>query len=267
MTDARPTEVRVTGDAGVPVLFLPGGAESTDGFFPVILDGLLADPGIRAIEYDRPGTGSAPAGGGLRGAPDDLHARIVELGLGPVVVLAQSLGGAVALMLAQDHPDDVAGLILLDPTPVNDVALAHKTEKQGRNTVAMSRIPLVGRGVRAMLRRTARKTIARVPMEPEVEAALWRITELDFEQLGRAVDGLGEAAESFDETRLPTRPSVVVTADRKPGSPVRAAHDRAARALGATVATWPGAKHHVHLSHPDRVLEIARELIREVGAP
>jgi pimeloyl-ACP methyl ester carboxylesterase len=254
--------MKVTGDAGVPMFFLPGGAETAEGFFPIVRDGLLADPGIRAIEYDRPGTGAAPAGDGLRGATADLHARIAELGLGPVVVLAQSLGAGVALLLAHDHPEDVAGLILLDPTPVNDPALARKTEKDAQTMVAVARIPLIGRGVRGLLRRTARTSIRRHEMTPEVEAALWRMTDLDLGQLARAIDGLGEVAERFDASRLPAVPSVLVTADRKPGSPVRAAHDRVAGALGATVVSWPGAQHHVHLSHPHEVLGVARDLIR-----
>ena len=52
--------LQVLGDSGPAVLLLPGGAEAVDGFYPGLIEGLMADPGCRVILYDRPGTGSAP---------------------------------------------------------------------------------------------------------------------------------------------------------------------------------------------------------------
>jgi pimeloyl-ACP methyl ester carboxylesterase len=41
----------------------------------------------------------------------------------------------------------------------------------------------------------------------------------------------------------------------------RRAHQRLATALGAPLVSWPGAEHAVHLSHPDEVLAVSRDVI------
>ncbi|SES33046.1 alpha/beta fold hydrolase [Lentzea albida] len=100
-------DVRVHGESGPPVLLLPGGAESCDGFFPGLREGLMAT--AQVVEYDRPGTGTSAADGSLAGAAAALGSVIERLGRGPVVVVGQSLGGAVGVLLARDHPEQVAG--------------------------------------------------------------------------------------------------------------------------------------------------------------
>jgi pimeloyl-ACP methyl ester carboxylesterase len=71
------------------------------------------------VALDRPGAGYSPR---ADGAPADLAtqaaaiARLIDkLGLGRPLVVGHSLGGAVALALALDHPDKVCGLALLAP--------------------------------------------------------------------------------------------------------------------------------------------------------
>lgn len=118
---------RIVGATGPAVLLLPGGAEGAQGFFPGLAEGLVAEPGARIILHDRPGTGDNPDPGSLAEAAEHLHDALADLGVEPVVAIGQSLGGAVALLLARDFPDDVAGLVLLDPTPINDVTLSVQT--------------------------------------------------------------------------------------------------------------------------------------------
>ena len=48
----------------------------------------------------------------LEDAADDAAALVEALGLGPVLVLGYSMGGPIALLLAQRHPHLVAGLVL-----------------------------------------------------------------------------------------------------------------------------------------------------------
>ena len=56
---------------------------------------------------------------------DDLDGVVDELGLRrPIVLVAHSLGGMVAVTWAQDHADDLAGLVLVDATPPSYVATA-----------------------------------------------------------------------------------------------------------------------------------------------
>jgi pimeloyl-ACP methyl ester carboxylesterase len=73
----------------------------------------------RVIVVDRPGSGystRAPeTSADLSAQAASMAALIRTLGLGPAFVVGHSLGGAVALALALEHPELVAGLGLLAP--------------------------------------------------------------------------------------------------------------------------------------------------------
>jgi pimeloyl-ACP methyl ester carboxylesterase len=256
-----PHALRIHGDDGPPVLLLPGGAEACEGFFPGLVEGLVADPGCRVIVHDRPGTGSSPEPGALADAADHLHALVAGIGTGPVVVVGQSLGGAVAALFAAAHPADVAGLVLLDPTPVNDPDLCAQVERRAATTARLAGIPVLGpallRGALALTGRRMRRG-----MRPDCAAALDRTLRMDVGQLARAVVGLTGVGRRWRDDALPRVPAVVVTADRAPSSPVRRAHERLAAALGAPTLSWPRAGHSVHLDHPDEVLAAARDVVR-----
>ncbi|GAA1845941.1 alpha/beta hydrolase [Pseudonocardia ailaonensis] len=258
-------EVQVLGDSGPAVLLLPGGAETCDGFFPGLVEGLIADPGCRVIVHDRPGTGRSMVDGDLAGASAHLHALIAELGLGPVVVVGQSLGGAVAVLLARDHPEDLAGLVLLDASPINDPASCRQMARTIGPLGAFARLPVAGKLASAGFRALGRKQMREVALRPDCAAAMERTLEADMVQLAKAAGGIDTLAANLHESDLPRLPSVVVTADRPPGSAVRKAHERLAGAFGGELRSWPGATHSVHLDHPDEVLETVREVVRQVG--
>ncbi|MBF6031225.1 alpha/beta hydrolase [Pseudomonas sp. P115] len=82
------------------------------------LSGQLAGH-FRVITIDRPGSGYSTR---HKGTPADLPAQagqilglIKTLGLEKPLVLGHSLGGAISLALALDHPEAVSGLILVAP--------------------------------------------------------------------------------------------------------------------------------------------------------
>ncbi|MDI9929423.1 alpha/beta hydrolase [Rhodococcus sp. IEGM 1354] len=256
--------VRILGDRGPVVVLLPGGAEPVEGFFPGLVEGLRADPGCRVVLYDRPGTGANTTRGSLAGASAALHTMLDEHRLAPAIVVGQSLGGAAALLLARDHPEDVAGLILLDPSAVNDVKLAKATELMARLAGLAWRVPLFRKSIASGLRTQAEKLADRHAMRPECRSALVRTAGVDIPRLRDAADGLADLAKSFRECDLPRVPSVVVTADRKPNSRMTSAHARLADALGARVEQWPEADHSVHLTHPEEVLDVCRRIINAV---
>ena len=73
----------------------------------------------RVIVIDRPGSGYSPRS---RQTPADLSTQAAavagllrQMGAAPAIVVGHSLGGALALKLALEHPDCVAGCVLVAP--------------------------------------------------------------------------------------------------------------------------------------------------------
>lgn len=73
-----------------------------------------------AVVPDRPGYGASPGRTGARSAcriAEEQHALLRQAGLQPPYVLVgHSLGGLYQYVYARMYPQDVAGLVLLDPT-------------------------------------------------------------------------------------------------------------------------------------------------------
>lgn len=75
---------------------------------------------IESVAPDRPGYGASPASGEVRDACRIAHEQremLRSAGLAPPYVLVgHSLGGLYQYVYARQYPDEVAGLVLLDPT-------------------------------------------------------------------------------------------------------------------------------------------------------
>jgi pimeloyl-ACP methyl ester carboxylesterase len=102
---------------GPTLLLVHGLAGQMHNFTYSLLAKLRRD--FRVVILDRPGSGysTRPAGAS---ATISAQARIVsrfceELKLGRPLIVGHSLGGAIALALALNHPEQVAGLALLAP--------------------------------------------------------------------------------------------------------------------------------------------------------
>jgi pimeloyl-ACP methyl ester carboxylesterase len=102
---------------GPTVLLIHGLAGQMGHFTYGVVDQLARD--FRVIAVDRPGSGYSVrfpgAGANLNAQADVMAALISTMKLDKVLVVGHSLGGAVALALAQRHPDLVCGLALLAP--------------------------------------------------------------------------------------------------------------------------------------------------------
>jgi pimeloyl-ACP methyl ester carboxylesterase len=111
-------EERGSGDP--PLVFVPGG--SCDWWsFHHQLEHFSA--GRRCVALDLRGHGGSDKPDQpytMAGYADDVAWVIDRLGLDRPVVVGHSMGGAIALQLAADHPDAVRAIVLDDPAPVTD---------------------------------------------------------------------------------------------------------------------------------------------------
>jgi pimeloyl-ACP methyl ester carboxylesterase len=120
----------------------------------------------RVCTYDRAQLGRSERVGRhtIDDSVADLHALIADgIDAGPVVLVGYSYGGLIARLLAAGHPDDVAALVLVDPTPVG-------FHDQGRQYIKSSALKdFVGTGaakferVEPLDRAAARTEVASVP--------------------------------------------------------------------------------------------------------
>ena len=90
------------------LLFLPGASGNTD-FWKPVANGLRHQGQRRFLEW--PGFGGVPSDPSVHGI-GDLVARVVASISGPVDVLAQSMGGVIAIRAALQKPDLVKHLVL-----------------------------------------------------------------------------------------------------------------------------------------------------------
>jgi pimeloyl-ACP methyl ester carboxylesterase len=98
---------RGSGHAVVLLHGQPGSARDWDA----VVDAL--DDRLRVIVPDRPGYGDAePDALGIAGNAREILALLDERGIESATVVGHSWAGAVALLLAQRHPDRVDGLVL-----------------------------------------------------------------------------------------------------------------------------------------------------------
>ncbi len=112
--DGRRMHYQDRGD-GPAIVMIHGLAGQMRNFSYALVERLANDH--RVIVIDRPGSGySAPgAAANVRAQAAQVAAFIAKLGLERPLIVGHSLGGAVALALALDHPDKVGGLALIAP--------------------------------------------------------------------------------------------------------------------------------------------------------
>ncbi len=90
------------------LLFLPGASGRTEFWQP--LSGFLASPASR-VHISWPGFNGVPQDPGIRGM-DDLASRVLAELDQPSAIIAQSMGGVVAMLAALRRPELVTHLVL-----------------------------------------------------------------------------------------------------------------------------------------------------------
>lgn len=109
------------GDAAGPTVIFEAGLSqyTARSAFAKVQDAVA--PFAHACTYDRAGLGWSDPVAGARTQQDmvaDLHALIAAKKLRtPLVIVGHSVGGLLARLYAREHPDEVAGLVLVDASP------------------------------------------------------------------------------------------------------------------------------------------------------
>jgi pimeloyl-ACP methyl ester carboxylesterase len=104
--------------SGAPTVVLSAGAGDYSFDWEPVMEGLRGE--VRVCAYDRAGcawSSMGPVPRTMAQEAFEVHAALRRGGIaGPYVFVGHSAGGLVARVFAHDYPDDVAGLVLVDPT-------------------------------------------------------------------------------------------------------------------------------------------------------
>lgn len=181
-----------------------------------------------------------------------LHRFLTEVVGVPAIVVGNSMGGLISIMAASQHPDTVAGLVLIDPAL--PIALRARPDPRVFATFAAFLVPVVGRSVVARRRDAASAEEAalellrlccadpaRVPREvvdQHVELAGQRqaYSDVDAEMLGAAQSLMWVLADRRKYKALQRAIDVPVLLLH--GDQDRLIHIASARAAAAANPSW-----------------------------
>ncbi|MEV6426126.1 alpha/beta hydrolase [Nocardia sp. NPDC051463] len=258
MASVNGTEIyyEVRGD-GPPILCISGGFGDAGAWETVAT--MLADSHT-VISYDRRGHSRSPRPEGWTTTSIDEQAAdaaglIDALGLGPAVVYANSLGGAIGLTLVLRHPHLVRLVILHEPflaSLLPDPAQAHAPLRQvAAPYIAEGDL----RGAADALLRTLNGEAYGAMSVDQVERMLGNAETL----LG--IDR-GLATLTVDITE-PTVPLTIAHGTESPEFLVVGAR-RLAELLSKGLVTLPGA-HVPQITHPQAVADTIRQAVSAAG--
>jgi pimeloyl-ACP methyl ester carboxylesterase len=104
-------------DSGSPAVVLENGATGLSAQWGWVQPEVARY--TRVVSYDRPGMGwsdDPPHPVDARRAAQDLRTALLQAGMeGPYLLAGHSLGGLLVRVFAWEYPDEVAGLVLVDP--------------------------------------------------------------------------------------------------------------------------------------------------------
>lgn len=268
----RTRVLELEGD-GVPVVFFHGYADSADTWRQCLA--VLGRQGRRAIAVDLPGFGAADR---LRSGPilaqldafaDEAADYVCAQGK-TVIAAGNSLGGCVALRLAERQKEKLAGVVAVAPAGLEMSRLVHLVERDlGLRLLLSLPSPVPSGLIRAAVARLYRELAFAAPeaVDPAVVTAFtshYRDRATVAAQLAAARRLLPELREPYELTRIGC-PVLVVWGDRD-----RLVFHRGAQRIldevpGARLELLPGIGHCPQVEAPDRFAEILLEFSSELA--
>lgn len=238
----------------------------------------LARAGFRVIAFDRPGYGNSDRLAGAGAASPAFQGRALaqaldRLGTGPVILMGHSWSGALALRMALDRPEQVAGLVLVAPVAMPfpprplpwwaGLALTPPVTWLLTRTVAVPvglyYLPSVARSVfrpEAPVENYIAASRAPLTLRPGPALA-------NIQDLAGLPSALAEQAPFYGKIAVP---SVIVAGEADPIVQTRLQTDPLARAMPRTRrVVLPGAGHMLTYTAPEALVRETEALSEAVG--
>jgi len=261
------------GDArtsGPPIVLLHGAGGNLEDMRLALGERLAARHHV--ILVDRPGQGwsERPSRHGHSPAYQAAMLRSVldRLGVDRAIVVGHSWGGTLAATFALDHPQRVAGLVLLSPP-------THPLLRSMIRLYAALATPFVGwlfaRTLALPFAAVAFRLGVRAPFRPQApprkylkrSAAFLLLRPATFLANARDIAGLdGFLAQQAARYGALKAPTIIIAGDRdQVVSPRRHALALAASVPGAKLIVLPGIGHMPHHAAADRIIAAVEELV------
>ena len=258
--------------AGSPTVVLDAGLGGSS------LDWSLVQPELgrstRVCAYDRAGMGwsdPGPQPRTPRQIADELHTLLTNAGIaGPYVLVGHSLAGKNVRLFALQHPDQVAGMVLVDarseyvdantsPAEVQAFQRASAAQaSQYRVARSLGLVRLIGAslwGGPAMSRETRTEGMLLTTSQRGVDA--------------QTAEGLERAADDVQLQAAPSlgdRPLIVLASEQNmTATPywVEAQRRQAALSTNGRLIVPAGSVHYIHWEQPAVVIDAVRQVIEK----
>lgn len=257
LTGDRCMTLREWPGAGTPVVLLHGLLDTAEGW-----DDLARTSARPFFAFDLPGFGgsSMPTRPRISAYAEDAIAGIDALGLDRCILVGHSVGGAVAVSVAESLGDHVAAMVLLAPAGFGRIHLAEAVSLPGIRNLTERVLPLALANRRVLdLAYRAMVTAGQTPSSGVIE----RVTRDALtstpgaREATRAVVAAGLSERAFHRRQVDYNgPVRAIWGERDRLVPV--SHGRAlARSLPqAVVEIWPGMGHHPQHERPAALAEV-----------
>jgi pimeloyl-ACP methyl ester carboxylesterase len=273
--------VREVGSRGPAVAFEAGIAASSSNWHTVQAELAWS---ARTVSYDRPGFGwSAPrrAPWSLETLTDDLHGLLRAIDVPrPLVLTGHSFGTYIVRVYAHRFPEDVRGLVLVDPvTPEEWMNPGWRDRTRLRRAVffahvasALARVGLVRLGLWALLRRGGGNAGPVLGLSPDMRRIAGEMAKLPpdlvpvlrarwsearfFTGMAAYIRSLPACAAEAARHPIPAGLPVTVLSGAHQPPELLAAH----KALATRHVVVDGSGHWIHLDRPDLVADEIRAI-------
>jgi non-heme chloroperoxidase len=234
--------------SGVPVVLLHGFLDSRRSFEPVLCH---LPESIHAFALTQRGHGDASrptVGYSVRDFAADLTAFMNVLQLEAAVIVGHSMGSAVALRFAVDHPERTLGLVLVGASASLQ---ANPNAREGWNALLSELTdPVDPEFIREGLKNTLAQPVPQALFESLVQENLKVPTFVWRAAMDARWRAEGDYSGELAKIRAPT---LIVWGDRDVRYPRSEQETIAAAIADSRLVVYPGAGHLLHVEEPDRI--------------